>query len=120
MNNLTRYQLLDALLTFDQPLLDTLDSLNRLSWDSEEVLIKLKKEHILHVLQRYLQGQLSITDVENWANAIEGREDIESEENAQGIIDEILFDLANPLLSQPLSPESAQDYLTQLNSHIYV
>ncbi len=120
MKNQTRYQLLNALLTFEQPLLDILDSLNKLSWDSEEILIKLKKEHIIHLLQRYLQGQLSITDVENWANAIEGREDIEPEENGKGILDEILFDLANPLLSQPLSPESAQDYLTQLNSHIYI
>ena len=120
MNKLTRYQLLNALLTFDQPLSDIFDSLNKLSWDSEEVLIKLKKEHIIDLLQRYLQDQLSTTDVENWANAIEGREDIEPEENDQEILDEILFDLANPLLSQPLSPESAQDYLTQLNSHIYV
>ena len=120
MKNQTRSQLLNALLTFEQPLSDILDSLNRLSWDSEEVLIKLQKKHIIHLLQRYLQGQLSITDVENWANAIEGREDIEPEENDQGILDEILFYLANPLLSQPLSHESAQDYLTQLNSNIYV
>jgi ArsR family metal-binding transcriptional regulator len=120
MNNQTRYQLLDALLTFDQPLSDILNSLNQLSWDREKVLINLKKTHIINILQRYLQGQLSVTDVENWANAIEGREDIEPEENDQDILEEILFDLANPLLSQPLSPESVKDYLTQLNSPIYV
>ncbi|MGK7946046.1 MAG: hypothetical protein AB4058_16410 [Microcystaceae cyanobacterium] len=116
----TRHQLLNTLLKFEQPLSDTLNSLNNFSWDSEEVLVSLNKEHLINILQRYLQGELSLTDVENWANAIEGREDIEYEENYEEILEEILFVLANPLLSKPLSSHSAQDYLNQLDSYIYV
>ena len=39
----------------------------------------LKKQQIVNILRRYFNGQLSSLDVENWANAIEGREDIEYE-----------------------------------------
>jgi hypothetical protein len=116
----TRVQLLNSLLNFDRSLSEILPSLNSFGWDSEHDLITLQKQHIDKILKRYLNGKLSASDVENWANAIEGREDIEKESNFEEMLDEVIFDLANPLLSRPLSPDSAQEYLARLETSTIV
>jgi hypothetical protein len=110
----TRVELLNSLLNFDRPLSEIWQPLNSFSWDSARGLVILKKQQIVNILRRYLDGQLSRSDVENWANAIEGREDIEYESDFEEMLDEVIFELANPLLSRPLSPDSAREWLNQL------
>ena len=114
----TRIQLLNSLLKFDKPLSEILPVLNSFSWDSKQSLVILQRQHIVNILQRYLNGKLSASDVENWANAIEVREDIAEEDNFADILDEVIFDLANPLLSRSLSPDSAKEYLAQLEATV--
>jgi hypothetical protein len=36
------------------------------------------------------------------------------------MLDEVIFDLANPLLNRPLSPNSAQEYLARLETSTIV
>lgn len=110
----TRIELLNSLLEFNKSLSKILPALNSFSWDSEQTLVILQRQHLANILQRYLNGKLSAADVENWANAIECREDIVEQGEFEEILDRVIFDLANPLLSRPLSPDSAQEYLTLL------
>ena len=114
----TRIQLLNSLLKFDKPPSEIIPALNSFGWDSKQPLIILQRQHIVNILQGYLNGKLSAFDVENWANAIEEREDIGQEDDSEDILNEVIFDLANPLLSRPLSPNSAQKYLAQLETTV--
>lgn len=70
-------------------------------------LVTLLTADLRAVLERYANGELSDRDVENWANLVEGREDIQVEENDK----EVLFELANPELTQQLSRARALEIL---------
>jgi hypothetical protein len=107
---------LNALVNLDQPLSTILPILKTLPWDSNQTIITLKKEHLIHILNQYLNHSLSAIDLENWANAIECREDIIYETEDENFINGIIFDLANPILNAPISPELVKQYITQLSN----
>ena len=109
----THHQLLNSLLKLDRPLTEILAPLNSLGWDSPQTFVTLKPQHITQILQSYLNHQITELEIENWANAIESREDIATEEE---LLEQIIFDLANPLLTNPLTPQLAHHYLTQLET----
>ncbi|MFM7711930.1 MAG: hypothetical protein ACKO7A_04060 [Microcystis sp.] len=113
----TRQEYLKALVNFDQPLSTILPILKTFPWDSSKAIITLKKEHLLQILSLYLNNALSATDLENWANAIECREDIAYETDEEDLINDIIFSLANPTLNEPLSPKLVEQYISQL-SHL--
>ena len=107
---------LKALANLDQPLSTILPILKTFPWDSNQTIITLKKEHLIHILNQYLNHSLSASDLENWANAIECREDITYETESEDFINDIIFDLANPILNAPISPEIVKQYITQLSN----
>ena len=107
---------LNALVNLNQPLSTILPILKTFPWDSNQTIITLKKEHLIHILNQYLNHSLSAIDLEIWANAIECREDIIYETEGEDFINDIIFDLANPILSDPLSPELVKQYITQLSN----
>jgi hypothetical protein len=91
-------------------------SLAKFSWDSEEDLVILKRKHLLIMLYRFLRGELSSLDLEDWAEAIECREDIAFEEPYQKLIGEIIFKLANPkILAGGLSRKNIELLISELN-----
>ncbi|WP_204101874.1 MULTISPECIES: hypothetical protein [Spirulina sp. CCY15215] len=108
--NTRRSQLLESLLACDRNLENILLALNKLGWDSEESIAVLNRQHIISILNRYLNTELSCLAVENWANAVECREDISYEENFETIIDRVIQELANPLLYRPLSHTIAREW----------
>lgn len=73
----------------------------------------LTRDHITAVLEKHLQHQMSAIEVEDWANAIEGRDDIAYDSDE---IAEMIDSLANPLLSTPLSEDQAKQWLEELMS----
>ncbi len=111
----TRTELLNSLLSFDQPLRQITSTLATFGWDSDLPLITLNRQHIATVLTRYLDSELSKVDVEDWANAIEGREDISYENGVTDELSNIVYQLANPRLTLPMSATSARELLKQLN-----
>ena len=109
----TRFKLLNSLLQFDKPLIEILPPLSALGWDSEETIICLQKQHFTQILQRYLNNELSASDIEDWANAIEGHEDIGYESDSSELLADAIFELANPQLTDPISKKLAQNWLTK-------
>lgn len=101
---------LKLLLEFSEPLQALKTSLSRFKWDSEEELITLEPAHLIAALERFSTEQLSESEIENWANMIESREDIGC---APGV-KEILWELANPKLASKLSPERARTLIHKL------
>lgn len=110
----SRLELLHSLLKFDRPVSQIDSLLGEYGWDSEEELVTLLPEHVASVLERYLQGDLLAEDVEEWAGAIEGRDDIGYPVETREILKDVIFELAQPFLTAPLSREIAFSLLTQL------
>ncbi|MCP1583780.1 hypothetical protein [Pseudoxanthomonas mexicana] len=109
----TRTSHLKDLLHFSRPLADVTHDLSAFAWGPEEELITLEPEHISAILIRFLAGDISDTDVEAWANAIECREDIEFLQPSP--IAEVILELANPLLTRPLTRQSAGELVATLH-----
>ena len=109
----TRASHLEDLLHFRRPLAEVTFDLSAFSWDSAEHLVTLQSEHIAAVLDRFLAGAISETDVEAWANAIECREDIGFLEASP--IAEAIWELANPLLTRPVTRQSAAALVATLH-----
>jgi Glu-tRNA(Gln) amidotransferase subunit E-like FAD-binding protein len=70
--------------------------LSQFSWDSNEALIKLELTHVVRVLQYYIDGKISKDQIEDWANALEVRDDVEFDEVSKDLISI----LANPELQR--------------------
>ena len=90
-------------------LVEISNALRKMPWDSENELVKLESRHLESVLSRYLAGELSASSLEEWANLIEGRDDI----NYEKFVDRIHV-LANPVITEELSSESAKTMLEML------
>jgi len=109
-----RKLLLKKLIRFDDPVETMPQLLRPFGWDSDTILVILRREDIIFVLDRYLQSGLSALDVEQWANAIEGREDIGYEAGYGSSISATIHTLANPFLTTPLNIQTAKELIGQL------
>ena len=114
---MTRVQLLHRLLSMDGPVTKINNQLAEFGWDSEEEFVVLEGKYISIVLEKYLENAVSGDDVGHWANSIECREDIgrpESKPNRE-VIDSVIYELANPNLTQALSRNRAHELLSKLS-----
>ncbi len=109
-----RKSLLEKLVGFDAKLAIILPLLRQFGWDSDKTLVILQREDIVSVLDRYLKSVLSASDIEQWANAIEGREDIEYEAGHGSTISAAIHELANPILTASLTIKNAKKLIGQL------
>ena len=107
-SEMDRLALVRDLLEMSKPLEKIMAQLAMMDWDYEGDGVDLTKEHLAIALQRYLRGELSDSDIESWANQIEGREDIQFDTGFKQEIENILYELANPALTQPLDHSRAK------------
>ena len=111
---MSRLSSLNELINFTKPVSVATNELSAYEWDIDRPLVKLKVEHLTRVLAQYLSGALSAAQIQTWANAIEGREDIEFDPSSS--VGLAIHELANPLLTQPLSLQSAQVWVARLTA----
>lgn len=116
LNEMNRITMVRALLEFSMPLEEIIAQLAVMGWDYDGNGVELTRKHLTVILQRYLDGKLSSSDIEAWANCIEGREDIRFEIGLEQKIEDILYELANPLLTQPLDETRAEAILKKLST----
>jgi hypothetical protein len=115
MNGLARRKaILEELLALRSPLDESLGTLATLAWDSEAELATLDREHAVGLINRFLSGMVSSDDLEQWANAIEGRDDIAFVIRDGHLLQESVFELANPLLTEPLTRDRAEYWRVRL------
>jgi hypothetical protein len=100
-----RKELLTALLQRTAPLPQISAQLAGLPCDSDPV-VELTDEHLLAALGEYLDGTFDAASIEQWADAVELRDDIEFSRNVHL---EIVFELATPYTAGPLTPAVARD-----------
>lgn len=109
-----RKELLESLLQFERPLADLRDQLSQFEWDGPEDIVELRSVHACAVLDRFLTGSVTENQVEDWANLIEGREDIGYESREEKVLREAIHFLANPALEGKLDEHSATKWLDSL------
>jgi len=108
--NMGKESVLVALVNLDKPLHDLEEDVSQLKWDDERSTVALSQDNVRSVLDRYLLGSLTSEEVEQWANLLEGREDIAAERSVRDMIHQ----LANPLLEGELSHAVARSLLAKL------
>lgn len=109
-----RQRVLDELLSISKPLELISQSLKHFSWDFEGKPALIRKSHLVAALSRFLDGSIIDKEIESWANLIECREDLESDKLNEELIDEIIYELANPELEGSLNQERCIKYLEKL------
>src|SRR5437899_3333765 len=102
---------LAALVRMEGSVTEAVARLQALPWDSESKLVTAASKDFVRALRRYCLGEVAATEIENWANALECREDLGF---TSGLLRELLHELANPLLTQPLSQARAKYWLARL------
>lgn len=92
--------------------IDTLrNMLSQIGFDSETELVSMSRDNIVEILQRSLDKKISFLELEEWANLIECREDIDFEDEKT---QEMIFKLANPYLYGELDEKQVLSYLNEL------
>ena len=92
--------------------IDTLrNMLSQIGFDSETELVSMSRDNIVEILQRSLDKKISFLELEEWANLIECREDIDFEDEKT---QEMIFKLANPYLYGKLDKKQVLSYLNEL------
>jgi hypothetical protein len=107
--------LLEELISYSTPLDEIRSKLASFSWDAEDPLVRITTAHLIGVLQRYLNKSIKEEDIESWANLIEGRDDIEIEPLHAAEIEECIYELANPYLTNPMSSKRARELIVSLS-----
>lgn len=105
-----RAEALWALIELRQPIEDSVGRLRAFPWDSEDVLVTVGAEAIGRILDHYLAGSLAEADLEMWANAIEGRDDVAYDPSNEEALKRVIFECANPILSGPITPDKARQW----------
>ena len=115
-NETSRLAIVNDLIELTKPLDEIKTKLAEMGWDYDGAGVELKRRHLTAALQRFLQNSLSAKEIEFWANLIENREDVRPESHHEAQVEEVLHQLANPSLTQPLDRESALALIVRLTS----
>lgn len=106
--NQDRENAVRALVECSDSLIVIKDRLRKFSWDYEGNRIELSLAHVIGVLNKYIDGSLTASEVEDWAELIESRDDISFVKDSENWIAEMIYELANPYLTEPLTRERAR------------
>jgi hypothetical protein len=108
---------IQKLVNFDAPISELRALLSQLTWDYVGQPVILDKQSLASVLERVRHGEISFVDLEEWANMIELREDISFEKTATEKLESIIFELANPALTQQMSEKRISELVDFLDSN---
>lgn len=111
-----RSELLRRLLSCDEPLDVLLAQLREYEWDSDTELVKLRPSELANAISKYTSEMITAHDLEAWAEAIEGREDIGFEPLHEQLVRRIIFELANPGIADGVSMARADSWLSEIES----
>jgi hypothetical protein len=114
----TRKELLQHLAEYVLPIEPVLAELSQYPFDSDLPLFTVSRNHVLAVLDRYATGELTPEQVTDWADLIECRDDLDFEDVSSGLLRDTVFQLANPNLTQPVSPHVASAIRQRIQEHV--
>ncbi len=87
----------------------------KFGWDYDgHIKAVLSRADVVTILQRYLKSEIGNKQIEDWADFLEGRDDVAFENGAEAILNEVIHVLANPILDGGLTLEVAKIMLTKI------
>ena len=92
---MAKIDILLNLINFSKNISAIKSDLAKIGFNSESELVTITQNTIANILNRVVDKEISYDLLEEWANLIECREDIGYEDE---ILQEIIFELANPCL----------------------
>ena len=99
---MAKIDILLNLINFAKDMSAIKSDLAKIGFDSESELVTITKNTIVNILNRVIDIEISYDLLEEWANLIECCEDIGYEDE---ILQEIIFELANPCLYGEIDEE---------------
>lgn len=109
-----RIAALQDLVDLRKPAEEAAVALSRFEFDSDDELVTLTPSAIVSVLNRYLRGAISAVDVERWAEALVGRDDVGLLEGTEDLLKAAIFELSSPEINEPISPDLAARWRARL------
>ena len=110
----SRFDILTDLIELKRPFDDIHSDLIRLPGKFEPGDVPtLTRSHATRLLHEFLEDRLSASDLDQWASLIECRDDIQFEGESQALR-EMVFQLAHPLVTQPLDAGLAYELIIAL------
>lgn len=108
MNELKkRTELLRRLAVFDEPMQPLLEELRQFGWDCDNELIFLSESHIISVLDRFIEEEITASDIQAWTECFEMREDVGFESEREHDLNQIIFRLATPEITYAITKDYA-------------
>lgn len=107
-----RVQILDDLIKLNGNLNSLQKELGQYKWDSEDPLVVVKIEDLSNVLNKLDNRLITSEIVEDWANTIEVRDDIDFESNE---LKEVVHELANPELYGEINSQKIFSFIKTLS-----
>ncbi|MDZ7644944.1 MAG: hypothetical protein U5K76_12455 [Woeseiaceae bacterium] len=112
---MNRFDVLRDLVAFNKPASVLAESLSKLDWDYEGQPLIVMATQVQEVLKRFLADECSAQELEDWANLVECREDLEFEEKKQDQIANVIYCLANPVLEGEITADSCKALIDTLD-----
>ncbi|WP_345104997.1 hypothetical protein [Mucilaginibacter panaciglaebae] len=106
-----RRDILYDLIHFHGRLNDILKEISQFTWDAETPVITMTDSDFRTVLEKCIEDIISVRDIEEWANALECRDDIEF---ADKKIHDAIFDLANPEINGVITKKGLYEIIRSL------
>jgi hypothetical protein len=112
-----RRALVTDLVHWRQPIRILEEKLAEIPWDPpDDDRVLLGRGAVVDAIDRALRGNVSYDDLERWAHALEMREDVELEDAHRDRLRDTLFDLSNPDVQGPFTPDTLRGLVRRLNA----
>ncbi len=107
-----RVDILNDLVSFNGNLPALKDELSQYSWDTEEPYLVITRRQFLEILKKCLEQKITFQDLENWADSIECRDDLDFEDEE---LQEIVFEFSSPEINGEITKERLQEIIKNLS-----
>jgi hypothetical protein len=115
----SRRNAVDSLLWLDRPITEIVEQLDYYPFDCEDgEEVTFTHIHAIDILSRYLNRELTETQVIEWAKIVEGRDDVKYEPGNEDLLKDLIFTLANQTISEKLSFNSAQRWIEKIEKSL--
>ncbi|NCP64796.1 MAG: hypothetical protein GW763_17875 [Paraglaciecola sp.] len=88
-----------------------ISALVNFGYDSDEELFEISESVLIGVLKKYIADEVTSEELEEWANFIECREDLNYEK-----VEGYIYALANPILVGMIDKDKIKQMLKTLNA----
>lgn len=120
MANEKRRDVVGSLLRLDRPLREIARELDQFPFDcAKGDAVMLTRSQAVAVLARFVNGALRAGDLMEWAQVIQGRDDVDFEDLYREILLQLIFTLAHPEISEDFTEDSARRWMRKLTSTSY-